>query len=106
MPRRLLKKSSPGLRPWFGLCPKLLRAKPKPWAYPRSEVIQLTAGHSPASHPAAKPQLCGSKMTFPAKLLQHVFLPLSSKRGGELAREDEAQSAAQGGLFAQGRGKD
>src|SRR6185503_7159771 len=35
-----------------------------------------------------------------------AFCGLSSERGGEFAREDEAQGAAESGLFAKGRGED
>ena len=43
-----------GLGPWFGLWPRWGRARTKGIA--QIKMDQLTAGRSPASHPAAKPQ--------------------------------------------------
>jgi predicted nucleic acid-binding protein len=57
-----------GLRPWFGLCPVFMGvARTKGIAQIKNG--KFTAGRSPASHPAAKPQP-ESQITFCAKLLR------------------------------------
>ena len=52
-------KFANGLRPRFGLCPKGMGQRPNQGPSPNLKNF-WTAGQSPASHPAAKPELMAS----------------------------------------------
>jgi hypothetical protein len=59
MPRRQFFAAPLGLRPSFGLCPQALGQRPNQGRSPIA-FLTLTARHSLASHPAAKPHRKGA----------------------------------------------